>query len=388
MGNKFFTLTVLLSLSVWSLAQQTRIDSLLRLIASSSSDTAKIFLYESLGETYYLEKKMDSSVFSFQYALELNKKNEFSLQKQCWNAAAIDYRLNQMGDYLGSLNYAALHLALSEKINDTFQKGIAHLTYGHNFREMGYYRQALDHYFMAKEYCKSYWIGKNKPEDNVYTLQCIAETYLKMGELDSAFSYANQAYSSAIRDSIPGCILISDRIFGDILFAKGNYEMALNYYRRYLTNFIKYKETNRDLGFVLNGLAMIFQKKGQTDSTILYAKKALANAQEYQNQENIFKAASLLYDGYKERHNDSAALQYLELAVCAKDSVLSIEKSKQAQILSFNEQMREKVRKEIEERETRKAWILGTALGILSLIGAFLISNRIRQLRLKHKEYD
>ena len=114
----------------------------------------------------------------------------------------------------------------------------------------------------------------------------------------------------------------------------------------------------------------------------------MANAQEYQNQENIFKAASLLYDGYKERHNDSAALQYLELAVCAKDSVLSIEKSKQGQILSFNEQMREKVRKEVEKRETRKAWILATAIGILSLIGAFLISNRMRQLRLKHKEYD
>jgi tetratricopeptide (TPR) repeat protein len=388
MGNKFFTLTFLLSLSVWSLAQQTTIDSLLRLIASSTSDTAKIFLYESLGETYYMEKKMDSSVFSFQYALELNKKNGFSLQKQCRNAAAIDYRLNEMGDYLASLNYAALHLALSEKINDTLQKGIAHLAYGHNFREMGYYRQALDHYFMAKEYCKSYWIGKNKPEDNAYTLQCIADTYLKIGELDSAFSYANQAYSYAIRDSIPGRILLSDRIFGDIFFAKGNYEMALKYYREYLTNFIKYKETNRDLGFVLNGLAMIFQKKGQTDSTILYAKKALVNAQEYQDQGNIFKAASLLYDSYKERHDDSAALQYLELAVRAKDSVLSIEKSKQAQILSFNEQMREKVRKEVEERETRKAWILATALGILSLIGAYFISNRIRQLRLKHKEYD
>jgi len=50
--------------------------------------------------------------------------------------------------------------------------------------------------------------------------------------------------------------------------------------------------------------------------------------------------------------------------------------------------MREKVRKEVEKRETRKAWILATAIGILSLIGAFLISNRMRQLRLKHKEYD
>jgi tetratricopeptide (TPR) repeat protein len=293
-----------------------------------------------------------------------------------------------MGDYLASLNYAALHLALSEKINDTLQKGIAHLAYGHNFREMGYYRQALDHYFMAKEYCKSYWIGKNKSEDNAYTLQCIAQTYLKMGELDSAFSYADQGHSFAIRDSIPGCILLSDRILGDIFLAKGNDEVALKYYRQYLPNSIKYKETNRDLGFVLNGVATIFRKKRQTDSTIFYAKRALANAQEYNDQENIFKAASLLYDGYKESNDDSAALQYLELAFLAKDRVLSIEKSKQAQILSFNEQAREKVRKEVEDRETRKAWILATALGILSLIGAFLISNRIRQLRLKHKEYD
>ena len=374
----------LLGHSVCLRAQQAKIDSLLRLIASTKADTAKIFLYEELGNYYYLAKKMDSSVFSFQHALELNKKNNFSLQKQCWNAASIDYRLYEMGDYLGSLHYAAIHLELSEKINDTLQKGISHLAYGHNFREMGYYRQALDHYFKAKEYCKAYWLGRKRPEDNAYTLQCIAQTYLQLGKADSALYYANQGYAFAVRDSIPGCLLLSDRIFGDIFFAKGENETALKYYRQYLPDFIKYKETNRDLGFVLNSMASIFRRREQADSVDFYAKKALANAWEYEDQENIFKASSLLSDCY-ENKDDHLALQYLEMANLAKDSIHSIEKSKQAQILSFNEQVREKDKKELEVRENRKTRRIISIAGVLVLIVSFLIWNRIRQLRLKYK---
>jgi tetratricopeptide (TPR) repeat protein len=236
--SRRFVIFFLLGQSLCLRAQQAKIDSLLRLIASTTTDTAKIFLYENLGETYYLAKKMDSSVLSFQHALELNKKNDFSLQMQCWNAAVIDYRLYEMGDYLGSLNYAAIHLELSEKIYDTLQKGISHLAFGHNFRAMGYYHQALDHYLKAREYCTAYWIGKNKPEDNAYTLQCIAQTYLRMGELDSALYYAEHGHAFAVRDSIPGCLLLSDRIFGDIFLAKGQDEMALKYYRQYLPDFV------------------------------------------------------------------------------------------------------------------------------------------------------
>ncbi len=360
------------------------LDSLRMLISLTKADTAKLILYENLGDAYYLEKKMDSAVLSFQHALEINKKNDYSLQRQCWNTAAIDYRLYEMSNYLESLKYAFQHLALSEKINDTLQKGMSHLVFGHNFREMGYYRQALNHYFTAKEYCKIYWISRNKPEDNTYTIQCIAQTYLKMNVLDSALIYARQAHGLAVRDSVGGCILLSDRIFGDIYLAKGEDETALRYYRQYLPDFVKYKETNRDLGFVLNSMARIFQKRGQIDSAIFYAKKALQNAGEYEDQENILNAAALLAEYYEDK-DDHAAFNYLKIAVKAKDSMLSTDKLKQAQILSFNEQVREKEKKEAEAKEIAKIRTIITIAAIVISIISFLIWSRIRQLRLKHK---
>ena len=59
-------------------AQQKEIDSLKQAINTSKKDTAKIDLYEKLGDAYRSERKMDSSVLSYRYALEINEKNNDS----------------------------------------------------------------------------------------------------------------------------------------------------------------------------------------------------------------------------------------------------------------------------------------------------------------------
>ncbi|MEO7048076.1 MAG: hypothetical protein ABI091_22445, partial [Ferruginibacter sp.] len=73
----------------------------------------------------------------------------------------------------------------------------------------------------------------------------------------------------------------------------------------YIPDFVKYKEKNRDLGFVLNNMSKIFKKRKQNDSAILYARKALANAQEYQDQENMYNAATFLYNFYEDKKEAS-----------------------------------------------------------------------------------
>src|SRR6266496_1243665 len=279
-------------------AQQRKIDSLKNLISNTKKDTAKIDLYEKLGDAYRNEKKLDSSILSYQKALELNEKYNYSIQQQCWDIGTIDFILYEMGNYSESLKYASQELALSEQLNDTFQKGFSHLVFGHDFKELDEYRQSLNHYFKAKEFFKIYWLSRNKPEDNTYTLLCISETYLKMNRLDSALIYVRQAYKIAVANADGGSILLSTRIFGDIYFAKGDDETAFNYYRQYIPDYVKYKGNNRDMGFVFNNMAKIFQKRNQNDSAIFYAKKALTNAKEHHDQENIYNAATALSDLY------------------------------------------------------------------------------------------
>ena len=364
-------------------SQQKKIDSLKSLLTTAKTDTATIELYEKLGDAYYLEKKMDSSVLSFQHSLEINKKYNYSLQRQLWNIAAIDYRLYEMGNYIESIHYAINHLALGEKINDTSQQGGAHLVFGHDYKSLGYYREALSHYFKARKIFKLYWERRTGKEDNTYTFLCIGETYLKMNQLDSALLYTRYAVKLAQTQLDGGYVLLSTRLLGDIAFVKGDTTTALQYYRKYIPDFVKYQEKNRDLGFVLNKIAGIFQKNGQTDSVIFYAKKALQNAEQFDDQQNLFTAGMLLSDAYK-GNDDHAAFNYLKIANAAKDSMISSDKLKETQILLFNEQQKEKEEAAAEGKERAKYRSIIIIAAILIAITSFLLWHRIRQLRLKH----
>ncbi len=213
--------------------------------------------------------------------------------------------------------------------------------------------------------------------------------------LDSALVFTQKSFFEAgltEPDPDPGNKLYSTRILGDIYFEKGDDQKALSYYREYLPGFIrfnkppfaKYKQYNRDLGFVFNSMAKIFEKRGQIDSAIFYAKQAFANAQEYQDQENLFTAATLL-SNYYEGKDEHAAFSYLKIATQAKDSMISSDKIKQAQILSFNEQVREKENAEADAKEAARDRMIIIISTILVAIISSLIWYRIRQLRLKYK---
>ncbi len=253
-------------------AQQNKIDSLKQLLSVTKKDTIKIILLDQLAQSYRDEKKIDSSILTYKQALELNQKIKYSLLKQCYTMATIDYLLYVTGNYTESLKYASLTLQLSEKINDTIQKAFSHLVFGHDYKGLGEYRQSLNHYFKARQIFKLYYESKNEPEDNTYTILCIGEVYLKMNQPDSALIFTQQAYRLALADPTwgPGrqgrsaatnYVLYSMRILGDISFMKGYDQTALNYYRQYISGFEKYKENNRDLGFVFISIARIFQKK-------------------------------------------------------------------------------------------------------------------------------
>jgi len=283
------------------LRAQTGVDSLKYLILKAKSDTTKVILMDRLAQAYRDEEKVDLSILTYKQALKLNEKINYSVLRQRGQLSAIDYMLYETGDYAESLTYAERELAITEKMKDKFHAGFVHLVFGHNYRGLGYYRESLNHYFKAKQIIKAYDLSRGEPEDNIYTIQCIGNTYLKMNQLDSALIFTQEAYKQAMAKPGYGYILYAWRVFSDIYLARHDYPTALHYCRLYVSNFEKFKERNRDLGFVFINLSRIFKKLGPIDSAIFYAKKGLANAQKFKDQENIYNASTALYNFYQVR---------------------------------------------------------------------------------------
>lgn len=395
-SSEIVLLIILIFSSSCITAQQSKIDSLKHAISYAKADTLKIILLEQLGQSYRDEKKIDSSIMIYKQALELNEKINYSLISQRWELACIDYMAYVTGNYAESLNYALRELAVTEKMNDKYHMGYVYLVFGHNYKGLGDYRKSLNTYFKAKHFFTLYNQSEKEPEVNTYTILCISEVYLKMNQPDSALLLAQQAYDLALAD--PGYsaftkgnsveknyILYSMRVLGDVYFIKGNDQTGLNYYRQYISGFINSKENNRDLGFVFINMSKIFKKRGLNDSAIYYAKKALSNAEEYHDEENIYNASDFLYRLHDSLNDESQAFMYFKIAVAAKDSMLNLEKTKQIQVLISNEQTREKVLEEVDAKEAARITLATIIAAFLISIISFLIWNRIRQLRLKHK---
>jgi tetratricopeptide (TPR) repeat protein len=360
-------------------AQQSKIDSLRNIITATKEDTVRMILYENLGQEYRDEKKMDSSVWSYDQAVELNKKNKSSLKKLSEDIGTIDYILFEMGNYTQSLQYALQRKEILEELKDDYHSGFVYLVFGHDYRGLGEYDRSLKNYFKARQ------ILSKDTLNYAYTNLCIALTYLKMGKNDSALFHTNEGYKLSLVIKDGGLILLGTRIYGDIYLSKGDEEMALKYYRQYIPDYVKYKERNRDLGFVLNSMASIFLKRNQNDSAAFYAYKALENGEKFHDQQNIYDAANILYQLADNQNNELQAFTYFKMAAVAKDSMASSEKIKQAQILAFNEQVREKEQQKADAKKAAKDRMVLIISSILFAIVSSLIWFRIRQLRLKYK---
>jgi len=348
------------------------------------SDSARVELMERMGNAYRNVKMMDSSIALYKRSLALAKVIGLSPQRITWLIGTLDYLLWETGNYTESLRYAEEELTMSRRIKDTFHLGFVHLVFGHNYASLGEERMALQEFGKAKEQFDAYYTSIRGANDDSYVDQCIAEVFLNSRELDSALFYTNQAYREAMAISKKEVLLFSTRSFGDICRLKGEDSQALGYYRQYLNDFGTYQEWNRELGFVYNSMAELFRGCGELDSASHYAILALQNALRFGDKESIYRSATFLSDHFAGK-NVAEAYRYLKMADQAKDSMLGFEKMRQAQILTFNQQIRDLQQTEADRRELSRRRFVFTFIGALILFVGFLIWYYLRELSLKYK---
>jgi hypothetical protein len=215
----------------------------------------------------------------------------------------------------------------------------------------------------------------------------LAQTYENFNYLDSVLKYAQivtQVYTKKFGKmkwpAVP-------YIFGNIYSKKREFSKALQYYHLGL-GLATYKGVMKDIMDICVGIAETFRKMDKTDSSIFYANKVLDMSRKVQYPMPKLAALNLLANIYKSKQNLDSTSKYLEFTIATKESLLNEQKIMEIQNLSFNETLREIEKQEAIAKENRKKMIIVIISFIAIIVIAFLVWNRIKQLKTEHKMID
>jgi signal transduction histidine kinase len=340
------------------------IDSLRRAETQAKEDTSKIILYANLA-IHYLYARQDSGLFYITKGLELARRLQY-IKGEAYLLTEMGEIMAMQGNLSKGLELKLEALRKAEPLKDSFLLTFCYNFIGANYLGTQDFETALVYYNKLKAFTQL----RQGFLKIVYAQ--LGSCYLGLNKLDSAYHYTKLAYDLDLKD-----VRHYSRIYenmGHIEARRGNYNKALQFFRME--------------GAILNGpssgLVSTFQKMGQRDSALFYAKRMLT----YKDPSFSYKleATGLLASLYKSTGQIDSAFKYQELMLALKDSAYSLEKVKQVKSLQSSEQLRqfqlEQQQKEIQQQYKARIryYSLAAGLAVLSITAILLYRNN------KHKQ--
>jgi two-component system NtrC family sensor kinase len=210
----------------------------------------------------------------------------------------------------------------------------------------------------------------------------IANAYYHLHFPDSSLLYAKRVYEKIKLDNNENMQGFVSRLLGDIYAEKGETDMAFSFYKSAIPAAVRHHAFHTVAGSQM-GLAKLYQKMGQKDSALFYAKLSLntlqnnkVDIQAWGENANSYIAeiAPVIASLYQANAKPDSAYKYLLLSVNIRDSLYNLEKLREFQNLTFNETIRKQQELQAannakQQLETRVK-ILGL---IISLVAALII---------------
>jgi signal transduction histidine kinase len=386
---KLITLFIAFIFTITAATAQNKIvaDSLVKQLTLSKSDTNRVLLLIELSGIY----NRANPALSLKYAQEgltlARKLNYKKGEAQCLHRIA--RALNIQGR-----DPEALALLLeAKKINEAIGNFIG---LSDNLRILGIiysgqddYTNAMHYLFQANEVAKRL----NKvPFQPSAAMMAIGDAYFRFNQLDSALVYLQQAYKIASVNKVDYLLDNILTVTGQAQTAKGNDAQAMENFFNSIPHSIPDSD-HQNLNQTYLGIAKLFQKRGQKDSSIAYAKKALAEGQVISNVRGVLDASQFLASIY-EGINQHEAFNYFKVAMSAKDSLFNAEKIKQVQNVGFVEQQRlQSIKAEkLEYKNKLRLYALLSAVGVFLLLAIILYRNNLNKQKankvLHHKNEE
>jgi len=372
------TTFVFLMLIVTASAQSPVIDSLNSVLRIKVQDSNRVMALWRLAEQYQFFKP-DTTLQLAQQALLLSQRIHY-IEGESRSLAVMATGQYLLGDYPKALNNYMLKLQLEEKRNSSRNYASALNNIGLMYILLAQYTNALNYLRKADSTVKTAG-GKTKAELENRILVNLGEAFFRMKQNDSANYYFSMALTEGRVNNdnfYRGASLLGlgnvDAATGDEQAAMGNYRQAFSFLNSGIDNDM--------LCETALGLANVFKKTNQPDSALRYAMLAFTTGKHDGFLSREFDAATFLSRYYKDTRNFDSAYSYLEHAAVLQDSLKGQAKTREAMIISSNEQLRQAELAEEKEKERASRLQQLQILAICIFIPLFflltLIISRIR----------
>ncbi len=164
----------------------------------------------------------------------------------------------------------------------------------------------------------------------------------------------------------------------------GNYAAALTNFR----SSIPYLVSQQDLNTLAEcnlGMGQAFDKLGQHDSALHYAKSAFQLASDNQFLKHAVQSSNFLTELYSKKKDINRAFNYQQVYLTLKDSFTTKEKIQQMQNLTITEKFRQQqiAEEQLQAKKSRRLKLellfIGMCIPIVFLGSAFLSGRRIHR---------
>jgi tetratricopeptide (TPR) repeat protein len=421
--NQYLIITLFLTffLNGICLAQNTKIDSLKRVLPATKTDTAKVNIYNKIADKFK-ESNPDSTRFYAAKAILLAQKTNYT-----FGQANAFLNVGNANIVLGNFKIANQNFekaqTLFEKLldnnetidNKLIKNGLARAlaSQGVVFSQQSVYFNALEMYQKAlKIYleinqktniCKAYnniGIVYKSQQNNGQALEYFKKALaiqLQIGEPTAAVTLTNIGVIYAEQNNKIEALKYyqkAERLFANNDNKRG-FALLNNYYGDYYSkenNFVKaeisynqslkmYEELQNKFGasLALYNLGILYSSQKKHDQAIVFATKSLNYATEIGVLDQIFHSEKLLSDLYGFQNKSQLAFLHYKNYVTARDSISNQENDKKMLRLEMESEYKSKSAVEQEKSKRKTMLVVFSILGILLLAGLlFALYNRMQ----------
>ncbi|MDB5199292.1 MAG: hypothetical protein JWO92_1255 [Chitinophagaceae bacterium] len=375
--KNIFVIFFFLFLSINSIAQKAKADSLEKVLQKEKVDSNKVFHMWNLAS---ITKNFDPLK-----ALAISRQSLFLAEKikyiegQSKSLGIIAGTFIKIGNYPRALEYYFEKLKLEEKRDNPGNLASVLMNIGAVYVYQEEYSKALYYYYKSDSIIR----GRKIEDLKYYSLQNLGDVYDKLNVSDSSYIYFTKALVIAKDSGNIDFMGASMTGLGHSYQEKENFPLSLFNYR----SAISYLQAANDDDLLCEatlGLANLYQKLNRYDSAEFYAKLSLAVAQQDKFLLRDLEAAKFLANHYKKLNRSDSAFSYLEYVQVLNDSINSKSRIRESQVMSSNEQIRQI---EIEENKKIAQQARSEELQLL-LIGIFIPTFFLLTLLLSRIKMD
>ncbi len=342
----------------------------------NQSDSDLIKTYWFIADAYN-SFKPDSSVYYAKNGLFLANKMNYDKGREImlWQ---LTNAYKSLSDNSKSLEYGLEYLKLIEKKADDNKTAYALLNIAQIYHLNLDYKKALGYYLEVDKLSKKL----NDPEISKQILLDFSDIYEKMDSLNKALIYGQQSLKKAEENRDSGYIGTSNNNLGNIYFKLSDFGFAKKSYLQA----IPYLEKSLYNSFLCEsyiGLARIADMNNELEVAIQLAHQTSTVAKNSSINDKYLLANQLLTNYYQKLNRIDSAFYFQSLVIQIKDSLFNTEKVKQLQLLSIEEDIRQKeiaerILVEKEERHHKlQLLMIGLAIPVFFLVSLFLSRKKV-----------